>query len=242
MRLIEKYIQVVRMAGLNTNKDAYFGGNVTIAGTLTAGSEVQGAEVVTSSSANAFAVGQNGITNPAFNVDASTASSVTGLTLKSAASTGGVTLTVTSSGATENLTVIPKGTSGRFQVTSDTNRFGAGATGATGSYATIGGLGDTANVYLTAAGTATDVGVRLRGKGAGAIQIQDNIAVPAGGSAAVSARLGTSGPGIFVGSGAPSVSAPQGSLYLRTDGSSISTRAYINTDGATTWTNLVTAA
>lgn len=45
-----------------------------------------------------------------------------------------------------------------------------------------------------------------------------------------------------VGSGAPAHSAPQGSLYLRVDGSSTSTRAYINTDGATNWTNLVTAA
>ena len=48
--------------------------------------------------------------------------------------------------------------------------------------------------------------------------------------------------GVFFGSGAPTLSAAQGSLYLRSDGSSTSTRAYINTDGGTTWTNLVTAA
>jgi hypothetical protein len=52
----------------------------------------------------------------------------------------------------------------------------------------------------------------------------------------------TANLGIFVGSGAPTVSAAQGSLYLRTDGSSTSTRAYINTDGATTWTAITTAA
>jgi len=46
---------------------------------------------------------------------------------------------------------------------------------------------------------------------------------------------------VFAGSGAPTFSAKKGSLYLRTDGSSTSTRAYINTNGSTGWTNLVTA-
>lgn len=48
--------------------------------------------------------------------------------------------------------------------------------------------------------------------------------------------------GVYQGSGAPTISASKGSLYLRTDGSSTSTRAYINTDGATTWTAITTAA
>lgn len=48
--------------------------------------------------------------------------------------------------------------------------------------------------------------------------------------------------GLYVGSGAPTISAAQGSLYLRTDGSSISTRLYVNTTGSTTWTNVTTAA
>lgn len=43
---------------------------------------------------------------------------------------------------------------------------------------------------------------------------------------------------ITSGSGTPNavVSANQGSLYLRTNGSSSTTRSYINTNGATTWT------
>jgi hypothetical protein len=49
-------------------------------------------------------------------------------------------------------------------------------------------------------------------------------------------------PGIYSGTGAPTISAAQGSLYLRTDGSSTSTRAYINTNGSTTWTAITTAA
>lgn len=50
------------------------------------------------------------------------------------------------------------------------------------------------------------------------------------------------GMGILSGSGAPTVAAPKGTLYLRTDGSGVADRAYINTDGSTTWTNLTTAA
>ena len=49
-------------------------------------------------------------------------------------------------------------------------------------------------------------------------------------------------PGIYSGAGAPSFAADKGSLYLNTTGSSTSTRAYINTDGATTWTAITTAA
>lgn len=55
---------------------------------------------------------------------------------------------------------------------------------------------------------------------------------------------GTKGFGIYYGSGSPdtAITAAQGSLYLRTDGSSTSTRAYINTDGVTAWTSVTTAA
>lgn len=52
----------------------------------------------------------------------------------------------------------------------------------------------------------------------------------------------TKHPRIVCGTGAPTFTAPQGSLYLRVDGSSVSTRAYINTTGSTTWTAVTTAA
>jgi hypothetical protein len=60
--------------------------------------------------------------------------------------------------------------------------------------------------------------------------------------------IGTAGavssttPGIYSGDGAPSFTAAKGSMYLNTTGSSTSTRAYINTDGGTTWTAVTTAA
>lgn len=51
-------------------------------------------------------------------------------------------------------------------------------------------------------------------------------------------RFGTTGPKLVSGSGAPSaVTAPQGSVYLRTDGTA-DTILYVNTDGGTTWTAL----
>lgn len=46
---------------------------------------------------------------------------------------------------------------------------------------------------------------------------------------------------ILSGAGAPSMTAPKGSLYLRTDGSGAANRAYINTDAGTTWTAISTA-
>ena len=49
-----------------------------------------------------------------------------------------------------------------------------------------------------------------------------------------------SGMIITGGVGAPVNIAPQGSLYLRTDGSSISTRLYVNTTGAAIWTAVST--
>lgn len=49
---------------------------------------------------------------------------------------------------------------------------------------------------------------------------------------------------LLCGSGSPSgsVTAPKGSLYLRTDGSSSSTRAYVNTNSGTSWTAITTAS
>jgi hypothetical protein len=68
-------------------------------------------------------------------------------------------------------------------------------------------------------------------------------ATPSGGSTSARLIFGTtSGFGIYYGSGAPTVSAAQGSIYLRSDGSSTSTRFYVNTSGSTTWTNVTTAA
>lgn len=48
--------------------------------------------------------------------------------------------------------------------------------------------------------------------------------------------------GIYAGSSAPAIAAGQGSIYLRNDGGSSLTRAYINNAGTTTWVALLTTA
>lgn len=68
-------------------------------------------------------------------------------------------------------------------------------------------------------------------------------AIPAGGNTALSFRASsTANFGVFFGSGAPTLSAAQGSLYLRSDGTTTNDRMYVNTDGGTTWTAVSTVA
>jgi hypothetical protein len=77
----------------------------------------------------------------------------------------------------------------------------------------------------------------------GSFRALNATATPAGGTAGSGLMMGsTTNLGIFFGSGAPSLSAAQGSLYIRSDGSSTSTRLYVNTNGTTGWTNVTTAA
>lgn len=76
-----------------------FTSNMTLAGTLT----------VTSTSASAFTLGRQGATAPAFKIDASAATSATGIEVVAAAAAGGVNLRAISSGTDENLTINAKG-------------------------------------------------------------------------------------------------------------------------------------
>jgi len=114
---------------------------------------------------------------------------------------------------------------------------------------TGGATGNPATVTASAQGSDANVNMRLTPKGTGTLltatsaTILDGTAIPAGGTAGAGYKLSsTSNFGIFFGSGAPTLSAAQGSLYLRSDGSSTSTRLYVNTNGSTTWTNVTTAA
>ena len=74
-------------------------------------------------------------------------------------------------------------------------------------------------------------------KSGGSALIGVGTAIPAGGNNGIGFK-GTSATnfGVFFGSGAPTLSAAKGSLYLRSDGSGATDRFYINTDGGTTWT------
>lgn len=48
--------------------------------------------------------------------------------------------------------------------------------------------------------------------------------------------------GVYFGSGVPTAVAAKGSLYLRTDGTTTNDRIYVNTNGSTGWTAIITAA
>lgn len=96
------------------------------------------------------------------------------------------------------------------------------------------------------ASSATLVSTNFQGQAvsmAAEVHAYSATAVPAGGTTGKGLKLSsTANLGVFFGSGAPSLSAAKGSLYLRTDGSGTSNRMYVNTDGATTWTAVTTAA
>lgn len=68
-----------------------------------------GATTITSASASALTVGLTGATNPAFTIDASTASQVAGLKITGAATGGTVAIAATDSGLNTNVTINAKG-------------------------------------------------------------------------------------------------------------------------------------
>lgn len=73
----------------------------------------------------------------------------------------------------------------------------------------------------------------------GNLTADSGLAPAAGGMSAVLISS-TANFGIFVGSGVPSVTAAQGSLYLRTDGTGVADRIYVR--GASAWIAISTAS
>jgi hypothetical protein len=73
----------------------------------------------------------------------------------------------------------------------------------------------------------------------GSIRALSTTAPPSGGTTGAGfVFFSTPNFGIFGGTGSPTLSAATSSLYLRLDASSATTRAYINTNGSTTWAGL----
>lgn len=68
----------------------------------------------------------------------------------------------------------------------------------------------------------------------------DSATAPAAGGMAAFLASSTADFGIFVGSGAPTISAAQGSLYLRTDGTTTNDRIFVR--GASSWIAITTAS
>lgn len=103
-------------SGTNENLavDAKGSGTITLGGTSTGAIALSRAATalavnITSASANALTAGRQGTTAPAFNVDAATASSATGVEIVAAAAAGGVSLRAISSGTDEAIAFNAKG-------------------------------------------------------------------------------------------------------------------------------------
>lgn len=176
--------------------------NLTIdakgSGTISLNSTATGAVVIgpggsrlaiSSTSANALAVGANGSVNPALQVDASTASSATGLKVKSAAAASGVALSVVSSGTNEGLTLDAKGSGTVVVGATSTGQvsIGRGSVSTVILSSTIASLGTTQNSTPTAAQLLGGVVTQTGSTGAGTVTL------PTG------TQLSTAVPGVAVG-------------------------------------------
>lgn len=128
---------------------------------------------------------------------------------------------------------------------------GTGITSTTGNIVATAGAVNAGTTMTAATGITATTGNIVAS--AGAVNAATSMTATLGNITATAGNFVCSlaGTGVILGGGAtvqcgtgdPSatVTATKGSLYLRLDGSSSSTRAYINTDGATAWTNIVTA-
>lgn len=115
-------------------------------------------------------------------------------------------------------------------------------------------IAGTANQISTVgSGAAVTLSLPVAVTAPGSVTSTTTLTATAGNITATNGDLvaSTAAKGVILGGGAKLVSgtgdpntavtAPKGSLYLRLDGSSSSTRAYINTDSATAWTAVTTA-
>lgn len=85
---------------------------------------------------------------------------------------------------------------------------------------------------------ATPTGVTFQN----GITASKSVGITTGGVAGQGLKVSaTANFGVFFGSGAPTIAAAKGSLYLRSDGSTTNDRMYVNTNGSTTWTAVITA-
>ena len=108
----------------------------------------------------------------------------------------------------------------------------------TGAVTVTGTFGAATSVTsLAATGSVTAASLSATGN----VTADSDVALVAGGASAFIATNTAVGMGVYIGSGAPTVAAAKGSLYLRSDGSSTSTRLYVS-DGSTTWIAVTTAS
>ena len=107
----------------------------------------------------------------------------------------------------------------------------------TGTFGAATSVTSLAATTVAATGAVTAASVAATGN----VTADSNVALVAGGASAFIATNTAAGMGVYIGSGAPTVAAAKGSIYLRSDGSSTSTRLYVS-DGSTTWIAVTTAS
>ena len=161
-----------------------------------------------------------------------------------AATGGNVAITFTGSDTNVNGILTAKGT-GVVMINGSAGnealRVSPGITGGTAVQIIPAAAGS--GVAITARGGGTNEKITIAPKGTANVGLFPATATPAGGTTALGLTLGsTANFGVFFGSGAPTLSAAQGSLYLRSDGSSSSTRLYVNSNGSTSWVAVTTAS
>jgi len=202
---------------IRNNADSASNLSITNAGVVSLlGTAATAQLIITSTNAAAFAVGRLGATTPALVVDSNTATSITGIKIKSAATGNGVAVSAIGEASNGNLTIDAQG--------SGTLSLNVTATG---------------NIVLGRAAT----GVSLSVTGAVTTNNATAVAAPSGAAAAFLTST-TALLGIWFVSATPNaqLTAAKGSLALATNGSSASTRAFINSDGASAWVAVTTAS
>lgn len=157
------------------------GGVTPAAGTFT--TLASGVHTITSASAAALAVGRLGATTPAFNIDASAGTSITGLNLAANSTGNGVALTALG-GTNEPMFVAGKGT-GALALGGTTSTL-AGlliaqtASRVNGLILTPGATGTAATLVANSAGADANVGVSIAGNGTGPVLVGGTTTTVAG--------------------------------------------------------------
>lgn len=157
----------------NANEDIHLDPKGT--GRIILGNQVanNNGTVVQSAASSSFTVGLTGQTNPAFQVDASTASQVAGLKVTGAATGGTVAVAAIDSGANTNVTVNAKG-SGTINIGGTSTgqvSIGRGSVGPVVQSSTIASLGTTQNSTPTAAQIIGGVVTQTGATGAGTVTL-----------------------------------------------------------------------
>ena len=122
-------------------------------------------------------------------------------------------------------------------ITGSLGNISAGTITASGAVTASSTLAVTGNTTLTGSLTGSTIST------SGQITMQSSTSPPSAGANTSGLLMSsTSNFGIFFGSGAPTFTAAQGSIYLNTSGSSTSTRLYVNTTGSTTWASFTSSS